>query len=77
MPRRELTKIEAVRRALRPGWAPTLRELQPKVEARLKRIIGRQDLYTILAGMEQTGEIGIVGRAETRRYVLICPAGRP
>lgn len=77
MPRRELTKIEAVRRALRPGWAPTLRELQPKVEARLKRIVGRQDLYTILAGMEQAGEIGIVGGAETRRYVRICPGERP
>lgn len=72
MPRRELTRVEAIRRALRPGWAPTLRELQPAVERKLRCMIGRQVLYTTLAGMEQAGEIGIVGRAETRRYVRIC-----
>jgi hypothetical protein len=62
----------AVRRALRPAWAPTLRELLPTVERKYGGIVGRQRLYTTLAGMEQKGEVGIVGRADNRRYVSLA-----
>lgn len=62
----------AIRRALKPAWAPTLRELLPKVEKKYGGIVGRQKLYTTLAGMEQKGEIGIVGRADKRRYVSLA-----
>lgn len=68
------TKTDAVRRALKPAWAPTMEELRPKVEAILKQIVGKQKLYMTLVMMERAGEIGVVGRGKTRRYVRIAEA---
>lgn len=65
------SKTDAIRQVLKPVWAPTQEELQPKVEKRLKQIVGRQRLYALLVQMQLAGEIGIVGRAAHRRYVLI------
>lgn len=70
-----LTKTEAVRRVLRPGRAPTMEELRPKVEAKLKQIVGRQKLYMTLVMMERAGDIGTVGRGKDRRYVLVTGRG--
>lgn len=55
-------KTEAIRLVLK---------LQPKVEAKLKQIVGRHKLYALLGAMERGGEIGTVGYGEHRRYVRI------
>lgn len=64
-----------IRRALRPSWAPTLRELLPAVERKLRRVVGRKALYMTLVAMERAGEVGTVGRAEYRRYVAVTGKG--
>jgi len=66
-----VTKLDAIRKALRPGWAPTIDELRPVVERALKQVVGRHKLYALLSGMQKSGEIGVVGRAAGRRYVRI------
>lgn len=71
MSRALLTKTEAIRLVLKPGWAPTMEELRPKVEARLKQIVGKHKLYALLGAMERAGEIGTVGWGEHRRYVRV------
>lgn len=63
----------AIRRALRPSWAPTLPELLPAVERKYGAIVGRRKLYMTLAMMK--GEVGIVGRGNGRRYVGLKVAG--
>lgn len=66
-----MTKTEAIRRALKPGQAPTMDELRPRVERALKQIIGKHKLYALLTQMQISGEIGTVGRGQHRRYVLV------
>lgn len=70
MPRALPTLRDHIRKALRPAWAPTLRELLPVVERRAKQIVGRQKLYSALVMMK--GEVATVGRGERgRRYVRL------
>ena len=54
-----MTKTEALRATLTAAGRPQLRQ-----------VIGRQKLYTMLAGLKTAGEIETVGRGDDRFYTL-------
>lgn len=67
-------KLDAIRSVLRRAGRPlTLPELLPRVEDRMRQVVGRTRLYNLLAQTAATGDIVITGRAATRTYAL---AGR-
>lgn len=66
-----MTKSDAIRSALRSAGKPlTLEQLQARIERKLKMIVGRQKLYTLLSVMQVAGEIVSEGRGNQRTYDL-------
>ena len=69
---RTTNKTQAIRDALvKAGRPMTLDEIRAKVESRMKQIISKQKLYTLLSLMINAGELGSVGRADDRWYHLL------
>ena len=67
-----LKKTQALRDILIAAGRPLkLDELQPRVERKLKQIVGKQTLYMLLAGMKKDGEVDTVGRADDCFYHLV------
>ena len=65
----EPTKTQAIRDELTKAARPlAMHELQPRLERRLKQIIGKEKLYTLLSIMINGGELDSVGRGRTRFY---------
>lgn len=62
-----MNKSDAIRAVLAKG-PRTLRQIQPGVERRLRQIVGRQKLYTLLSVMQNAGELVSTGRGEARTY---------
>ena len=48
----------------------TLNDLLPRLETKLKLVIGRHRLYMLLAIMKTEGEIVTTGRGDRRAYAL-------
>ena len=71
-------KVAAIRVVLRRRGAPMpLSELLPLMESRLKQVVGRSELYTLLSVMMAAGEIASQGRGRDRVYGLTpCKAAR-
>jgi len=66
-----LKKTQAIRDILTAADRPLkLDELQPRLERKLKQVVGRQKLYTLLSVMQNDGEMESIGRAENRFYLL-------
>lgn len=64
-------KLDAIRAVLRRAGRPlTLNDMLPRVETRMRQIIGRGRLYNLLAQTAGTGEITITGRGRERAYGL-------
>lgn len=65
-------KTQAIRDALTKAGRPmSLDEIRNAVETRMKQIINKQKLYTLLSVMQVDKELGTVGRGEDRFYHLI------
>lgn len=66
-----IKKTQAIRDiCLAAGRPLKLDELQARLERKLKQVIGRQKLYTLLSVMQSDGEMESIGRAENRFYLL-------
>lgn len=66
-----MTKTDAIRKVfLATGRELSIDELIPMMERRLKMLVGRQKLYTLLAVLQVAGEIKIRGRGDDRKYRL-------
>jgi hypothetical protein len=64
-------KADVIRAVLRDAPRPlTLRELLPKMEQRIRQVVGRKALYAQLGMMQTAGEIRAEGRGDDRRYSL-------
>lgn len=69
--KKPLKKTQAIRDILTAAGRPMkLDELQPRLERKLKQIVGKQKLYTLLSVMQNDGELESVGRAENRFYLI-------
>ena len=65
-------KVSAIRAVLKGRRAPiVIDDLIPLLEIRLKMVIGRQVLYTLLSVMMVDGQIKAEGRGRARAYSLI------
>jgi len=63
------SKTQGIRDILASAGRPLkLDELQPRLERKLKQIVGRAKLYTLLSVMIAAGELDSVGRGEGRFY---------
>lgn len=64
-----MNKSEAIRALLRAAGRPlSIDELQPRLERKLRQIVGKQKLYTLLSVMQAARELASVGRGEQRFY---------
>ena len=71
-------KTQPIRDILTAAGRPlNIDELQPRLENKLKQIIGRRKLYMLLAGMKTTGEIETVGRGDDCFYALKRRKAKP
>lgn len=65
----ETSKTQAIRDLLTAAARPLgIHELQPRLERRLKQIVGKEKLYTLLSLMINAGELDSVGRGKSRFY---------
>jgi len=65
----ETSKTQAVRDLLTAAARPlAISELQPRMERKLKQIVGKEKLYTLLSMMINAGELATVGRGKSRFY---------
>lgn len=66
-----MNKTQKIRDVLNSAGHPlTIDQLQPRLERKLKQIIGRQKLYTLLSVMQHAGELISMGRGDDRFYML-------
>ncbi len=49
----------------------TMEVLQPRVERKLKQVVGRQKLYTLLSVLKVNGVIDTLGRGAERAYYRV------
>ena len=64
-----MTKSDAIRSALKSAGRPlNIDELLPRIERKLKQIINRHKLYTLLTVMITARELDSVGRGDSRFY---------
>jgi hypothetical protein len=64
-------KSEAIRAAIRGAKRPLrIDELIPRMERRLKMIVSKARLYTLLSVMQNAGELVSAGRGAARTYDL-------
>lgn len=67
--RRADSKTQGIRDLLTTAGRPlNLDELQQRLERKLKQIVGKAKLYTLLSVMIADGELASVGRGEERFY---------
>lgn len=63
------SKTQAIRILLAQAHRPLhIDELQPRLERKLKQIISKPKLYTLLSLMINARELDTVGRADNRFY---------
>lgn len=64
-------KSEAIRSAIRAAGKPlTLRQILPAMERKLKMIVSKARLYTLLSVMINDGQLTSAGRGDARTYDL-------
>lgn len=72
-----MNKTQCIRDILTAAGHPlSLDQIQTRLERKLKQIIGRQKLYTLLSVMQADGEILSMGRADNRYYMLAGKGGK-
>mgnify|MGYP001575743525 CR=1 FL=1 len=74
-----MTKVDAIRASLKAAGKPlTLYQLWPKVERRLRQVVGKHKLYVLLGIMKNDGEVVTGGgRGDDKRtYALAKNGGR-
>lgn len=67
-----MTRSDAIRSVLKSAGKPlTMDQLLPRVERKLRMIVGRQRLYTLLSVMKANdGGIVTAGRGSERTYTV-------
>ena len=70
---RVLGKTEAIRKIFRKVGRPLkIDDLRNRLESLLRQVVGRADLYALLASMKKAKEIDTVGRGDDCWYHLLA-----